>query len=85
MLAGRSIARSNSGCPLYGRVPARRSEVLSPVELDCDPYEPDDPDVPRVEAPEDDPPELEPDPLRCDADPEVLLDDDEGVRDPSGV
>ena len=56
--------------------------MLSPVELDC---EPEDPDVTRDEAPEDDPPELEPDPLRDDADPDVLLDDDEGVRDPEGV
>jgi len=84
MLAGRSIARPVSGCPVRGREPARRSSALSPVELDCEP-DPDVPDATREEAPEDVPPELELDPPRGVADPDLLLDDDEGVRDPEGV
>ena len=49
--------------------------------------EPDDPDVPAVTRDEepDDPPELELDPPRDVAELPLLLDDDEGVREPAGV
>ena len=59
----------------------RRCAVFTPAdpEPDC----PDD--VTREDAPDDDPPELEPDPLRGCAEPERLLDDEDGVRDPAGV
>lgn len=55
----------------------------SPVEFDGEP-DPDDPAVTRDE-PEEDPPELDPDPVRDVADPDLLLDDDDGVREPEGV
>jgi len=83
MLAGRSIARPDSGCPARGRVPDRRSAALRPA-LDCDP-DPEDPAT-RADAPdEEDPPELGLDPLRGAADPDLPLDDEDGVREPAGV
>jgi hypothetical protein len=80
MLAGRWIALPDSGCPVLGREPTRRSAVPTLAEL-----EPDDPDVTRDEEPEEDPPELELDPPRGAADPLLPLDDEEGVREPAGV
>jgi hypothetical protein len=50
---------------------------------DCEPDGPDDPAVTRDDVPEDDPLEL--DPPRDVAELPLLLDDDEGVRDPAGV
>jgi hypothetical protein len=83
MLAGRSIARPDSGCPSRGRESARRLNAPAPDPLDC---EPDDPDVTREEAPEEDPPEQALDPPRGAADPDRLLDaDEEGVREPAGL
>jgi hypothetical protein len=81
MPAGRSIALPDSGCPLRGRDPARRSAALSPDEPDCEP----DPEVTRDEEPEEEDPELPLDPLRGAADPDLPLDDEEGVREPAGV
>jgi hypothetical protein len=81
MLAGRSIARPVWGCPSCGREPTRRCAVLTPAL--ADPEGPDD--VTREEAPEEDPLELEPDPLRGCAEPDLVLADDDGVRDPAGV
>src|SRR5688572_14519223 len=80
MLARRSIALPDSGCPLRGRDPARRSAALSPDEPDCEL----DPEVTRDDAPEEEP-ELPLDPLRGAADPDLPLDDEEGVREPAGV
>ena len=74
------MARPVSGCPVRGRESDRRVAVLRPAELDCEPG-PDGPDATRDE-PEEDPPELALEPLRGVADPDLLLDDDEGVRDP---
>jgi len=79
MLAGRSIALPDSG-PVCGRDPARRSAALTTDEL-----EPDEPDVTRDEEPEEDPLEPALDPLRGVADPDLPLDDEEGVREPAGV
>lgn len=66
---------------MRGREPDRSEAV--PKEPACEPEAPEEPDVTRGEVPEEDPPELEP--VRDDADPDLPLEDDEGVRDPAGV
>jgi hypothetical protein len=73
------MARPDSG-PVRGREPARRSAAFIPDELDCEP----DPDVTR-DDPDDDPLPPELDPLRGVAEPDLPLDDEEGVREPAGV
>ena len=78
------MARPVVGCPSRGREPARRSAALMPAELD--PVE--DPDEMRAEEPDrvdpdDEPPELTPDPLRGAAEPDLPLEEEDGVREPA--
>ena len=82
MLAGRSIALPVWGWPDRGRESPRRSAEPTLIELDG---EPDDPEVTRCEEPDDDPPEPVLDPPRDEADPDLPLEDEDGVREPAGV
>jgi len=78
------MAWPDCGCPLRERDPAVRPVAPPPPTVDDWPPDPDEtPDDGREEL-DPDPPELVLDPLRGDADPDLVADDD-GVREPVGV
>jgi len=81
MFAGRSIALPVWGCPDRGRDSARRTvERFSKLESGLEEL-----DEMRDVEPDEDPRELVLDPPRDEADPDLPLEDEDGVRDPAGA
>ena len=72
------------GWPERERETARRFSAPAPTEAEPEGSEIRAEEPERVEEPEDDPPELVLEPLRDDADPDRVA-DDEGVREPAGA